>query len=128
MRVTCDFVLPIAAGYCFAVYSVVLYGSFSKGMIDYGGIFFMKIKSVIAGAAAMAVMSCANICAFADDADTEILLAAVPADNARAAAAGTEAETAEGKAGASSGVEGVAAVFGTIALAGAAVVISRKKA
>lgn len=88
----------------------------------------MKIKSAIAGAAALAVMSCANICAFADEADTEILLAAVPADNARAAKVGNDTEAAEGKSGSTSGVEGVAAVFGTIALAGAAIVISRKKA
>lgn len=86
----------------------------------------MKIKSVMAGIAAAAVMSCATVCAFADEADTEILLAAVPSENAAARSA--EADTADAKNNPGAGIEGIAAVFGTIALAGAAVVISRKKA
>lgn len=86
----------------------------------------MKIKSVIAGIVAAAAMSSVCVCSFADEANDEILLAAVPSD--KAAAHGAEAETAEAKSQSGTGVEGVAAVFGTIVLAGAAVVISRKKA
>lgn len=86
----------------------------------------MKSKAVAAVIAAAAAMSCVSVCSFAECADTEILLAAVPAENT-AEARGVEAESAEGGV-TTSGVEGVAAVFGTIVLAGAAVVISRKKA
>ncbi len=86
----------------------------------------MKIKSVLAGITAAAVMSCVPVCAFADEANDEILLAAVPSD--KASTHGAEAETAEAKSNPGTGVEGVAAVFGTIVLAGAAVAISRKKA
>ncbi|MGN0679690.1 MAG: hypothetical protein ACI4JS_08520 [Oscillospiraceae bacterium] len=86
----------------------------------------MKIKSVIAGIVAAAAMSCAAVCACADEANAEILLAAVPSD--KATARGAETETAEAKSHSGTGIEGVAAVFGTIVLAGAAVVISRKKA
>ncbi len=86
----------------------------------------MKIKSVLAGIAAAAVMSCGSVCAFADEANDEMLLAAVPSD--KAAARNAETETAETKSHSGTGVEGVAAVFGTIVLAGAAVAISRKKA
>lgn len=85
----------------------------------------MKSKAIAAVVAA-ATMSCVSVCAFAETADTEILLAAVPTENT-AEARGVEAEAAEG-ASSTSGVEGVAAVFGAIVLAGAAVVISRKKA
>lgn len=86
----------------------------------------MKIKSVLAGIAAVATMSCVPVCAFADEANDEILLAAVPSD--KASARNAETETAETKNRTGTGVEGVAAVFGTIVLAGAAVAISRKKA
>lgn len=87
----------------------------------------MKIKSVLAGIVAAATMSCVSVCAFADDeANDEMLLAAVPSDKASARTA--ETETAETKSHSGTGVEGVAAVFGTIVLAGAAVAISRKKA
>ncbi len=83
----------------------------------------MKIKSVLAGVAAVAAMSCVGVCAFAEEDNTELLLAAVPNEKAPA-----EGETAEAKSNPGTGVEGVAAVFGTIVLVGAAVVISRKKA
>lgn len=86
----------------------------------------MKIKSVLAGVVAVAAMSSVSVCVLADEADTEILLAAVPTDNAPAQ--GADAEKSEAKSNPGTGVEGVAAVFGTIVLAGAAVVISRKKA
>ncbi len=83
----------------------------------------MKIKSVLAGAAAVAAMSCASVCAFAEEDNTELLLAAVPNEKTP-----TEGEATEAKSNPGTGVEGVAAVFGTIVLVGAAVVISRKKA
>lgn len=85
----------------------------------------MKIKSVIAAVAACGAMFTSNAFAFADSENTEILLAAVPAD--RNLAQSAEADSADAKNNANPGVEGVAAVFGTLALAGAAVVISRKK-
>lgn len=87
----------------------------------------MKFKSVIAGVAAVAAMSCMSVFSFAECADTELLLAAVPSDN-KTVARSAEADTAEARTTSTSGAEGVAAVFGTIILAGAAVVISRKKA
>ena len=85
----------------------------------------MKIKSVSAALAAAAVFCACGCAAFAETTPVELsandlLGSPNTVDDAR------EAVSAEKTA--DSGVEGVSAVAGVIALAGAAVVISRKKA
>lgn len=89
----------------------------------------MKIKSVPAVCAAFAALCATMAFASAETAPAELSandLLTAPAvaadDNARDVAA------VSGEKSSQTGVEGVAAVAGVIALAGAAVVISRKKA
>lgn len=99
----------------------------------------MKIKSVLAAVAAAAVLTTCSAVAFADLADngtdsatdsTETNTDETSTDNT-ADGASTETNT-DGTntddTNADTGVEGVAAVVGIIALAGAAVVVSRKRA
>lgn len=86
----------------------------------------MRIKSVPAVCAAAAAICATSVFAFAETTPVELSaneLIGSPnaADDAKEAAASAD-NTAQ------TGVEGVSAVVGAIALAGAAVVISRKKA
>ncbi len=73
----------------------------------------MKLKSVLAALAAAVTVSAVSVCGFAATDSSEIS----PAPEAE--------ETA--KENPDTGVEGVAAFAGAIALAGAAIVISRKR-
>lgn len=85
----------------------------------------MKIKSVSAALAAAAVFSACSVCAFAETTPVELSandLLGSPNTVDEAGAAASAEKTAD------TGVEGVSAIAGVIALAGAAVVISRKKA
>ena len=88
----------------------------------------MKIKSVIAAFAAAAVVSTTSVTAFAetenDDNDTLAVLGNNTVVKTLADTATVDGEKSSDKTGA----EGVAALFGVVALAGAAVVMSRKKA
>lgn len=84
----------------------------------------MRIKSVPAVCAAAAAICATSVFAFAETTPVELSandLIGSPnaADDAK--------EAASADANAQTGVEGVSAVVGAIALAGAAVVISRKK-
>ena len=95
----------------------------------------MKIKSVLASIVAVAALSATSIFATADGIKVEVgsvedLTGGANAANGDAAPAETAGadKTASDKDNPDSGVEGVAAVVGAIALAGAAVVISRKRA
>lgn len=87
----------------------------------------MKIKSVLAGFAAAAVLSSTALTAFAET-DSKKDTAAI--NGAQGAMVETVAETAtaETESNTNTSAEGVVAVFGVVALAGAAVVMSRKKA
>lgn len=85
----------------------------------------MKIKSVLAAFAAAAVLSGSALTAFAET-DSEKDTAAI--NGAEGAMVETVADTATAETETSTGAEGVVAVFGVVALAGAAVVMSRKKA
>ena len=88
----------------------------------------MKIKSVLAAFAAAAVVCTTSVTAFADtdngDNDTLAVMGSTAVVETVADTAIVESE----KSSDNSGAEGVAAVLGVIALAGAAVGISRKKA
>lgn len=77
----------------------------------------MKIKSVLAALIATAAFSCVSVCAFADEADAD------PIETAVAVEAADPLENT----GTNSGAEGVAAVAGITMVAGAALVISRKR-
>lgn len=74
----------------------------------------MKLKTVLAALAAFATVSAVSVCGFAATESGEM----TPADEPAVTAAGENPDT---------GVEGVAAFSGAIALSGAAIVISRKK-
>lgn len=84
----------------------------------------MKIKSVLAAVAAAAVLTTGSAVAFADSNEGEPVVTADEAPEAADSVADTTGTTDN----ADTGVEGVAAAVGIIALAGAAVVISRKRA
>lgn len=92
----------------------------------------MKIKSVPAACAAFAVICATSVFASAETAPAELsandLLAALNNDAIAAADESAKDIAASSEKNSDSGVEGVAAVVGAVALAGAAVVISRKKA
>lgn len=93
----------------------------------------MKIKSVLASIVAVAALSATSMFAAADGIKVEVgsvdELTGGAANQADAAPAeGADKAVASDKDNPDSGVEGVAAVVGAIALAGAAVVISRKRA
>ena len=94
----------------------------------------MKVKSVLAAIVAVAALSATTVLASAEvnvpvmgvpeiDGD-----AAAPEDDAVTTDDGDAAPVESDKDNPDSGVEGVAAVVGAITLAGAAVVISRKRA
>lgn len=94
----------------------------------------MKIKSVLAAVAAAAVLTTGSAVAFADAADTTAA-DTTGAEDSTADTTGTDSTedtnsdvTSTDDTNADTGVEGVAAVVGIIALAGAAVVVSRKRA
>lgn len=90
----------------------------------------MKIKSVLAAFAAAAVLSSTAVTAFAEteDDDNKDTLAVTGA-NATMVETVADTATVDGeKSSDKTGAEGVAAVLGVVALAGAAVVMSRKKA
>ena len=88
----------------------------------------MKIRSVIAAFAAAAVVSMTSVTAFAetdnDDNDTMAVLGNNTVVETLADTATVDGEKSSDKTGA----EGVAALLGVVALAGAAVGIARKKA
>ena len=95
----------------------------------------MKVKSVLAAIVAVAALSATTVLASAEvnvpvmgvpeiDGDA----AAAPEDDAVTTDDGDAAPVESDKDNPDSGVEGVAAVVGAITLAGAAVVISRKRA
>lgn len=89
----------------------------------------MKIKSVLAACAAAAVLSATSVTAFAEtDNDAEKDTLAVTGANAAMVDTVAETATVESDKSTKTGAEGVAAVLGVVALAGAAVVMSRKKA
>ena len=87
----------------------------------------MKIKSVLAAFAAAAVVSTTSVTAFAetdnDDNDTLAVLG-----NNTVVETIADTATVDGEKSSDTGAEGVAALLGVIALSGAAVVMSRKKA
>ena len=91
----------------------------------------MKIKSVLASIVAVAALSATSMFAAADGIHVQVGTVEELTGNAAEAApennAGDKAAASD-KDNPDSGVEGVAAVVGAIALAGAAVVISRKRA
>lgn len=91
----------------------------------------MKIKSLLAVCAACAAMCATTVFASAENAPAELpandlLIAPAPGDVITPDDAKDTTPAAEKNT--DTGVEGVAAVVGAVALAGAAVVISRKKA
>lgn len=93
----------------------------------------MKMRSVIAAMAAVLTICAANAVSFAESADTNLVSAKDnPGEENNTTADNTSADDAAAepsdKDNADTGVESVAAVVGAIALAGAAVVISRKRA
>lgn len=94
----------------------------------------MKMRSVIAASAAVLTICAANAVSFAESADTNLVSAKDnPGEENNTTADNTSADDADAaepsdKDNADTGVESVAAVVGAIALAGAAVVISRKRA
>lgn len=87
----------------------------------------MKIKSVLAGFAAAAVLSATAMTAFAET-DSKNDRAAVNGANGAMIETVAETATTETDTNTNTSAEGVVAVFGVVALAGAAVVMSRKKA
>lgn len=89
----------------------------------------MKIKSVLAAFAAAAVFSTTAVTAFAEtDNDDKDTLAVTGANGAMVETVADTATVDGEKSSDNTGAEGVAAVLGVVALAGAAVVMSRKKA
>ena len=88
----------------------------------------MKFKSVLAAFAAAAVVTMTSVTAFAEtDKDETSNTAAIGSTMVVETVADT-ATVESDKSSNNSGAEGVAAVLGVFALAGAAVGISRKKA
>lgn len=94
----------------------------------------MKVKSVLAAIVAVAALSATTVLA---SAEVNVPVMGVPEIDGDTAAPEDDAVTTDDVDGApvesdkdnpDSGVEGVAAVVGAISLAGAAVVISRKRA
>ena len=90
----------------------------------------MKMKSVIAAMAAVSALCAANVVTFAESADTNLVSAKDTEENNTTENTSADDAAAEpsDKDNADTGVESVAAVVGAVALAGAAVVISRKRA
>lgn len=91
----------------------------------------MKIKSVPAVCAAFAVLCATSAFVSAETVPAELSandLIAAPTDVITPADDSVKDTSASGEKNTDTGVEGVSAVVGAIALAGAAVVISRKKA
>ena len=88
----------------------------------------MKIRSVIAALAAAAVVSTTSVTAFAEnDGDDNETLAVI--GNGTMVETVADTATVDGERSSDkTGAEGFAALLGVIALAGAAVGISRKKA
>lgn len=87
----------------------------------------MKIKSVLAAFAAAAVLSGSALTAFAET-DSEKDTAAINGAEGAMVETVADTATADTETSTDTGAEGVVAVFGVVALAGAAVVMSRKKA
>lgn len=88
----------------------------------------MKFKSVLAAAAAAAVFSTTACVAFAETDDEDKDTLAVTGANGTMVDTVADTATVDSEKSTDTGAEGVAAVLGVIALAGAAVVMSRKKA
>ena len=88
----------------------------------------MKIKSVLAAFAAAALVSTTSVTAFAETESDDNETLAVLGNNTAVETLADTATVDSDKSSDNTGAEGVAAVLGVIALAGAAVVMSRKKA
>lgn len=90
----------------------------------------MKIKSVLAAVAAAAVLATGSAVAFAETNEEEnapvVTADETPVESTDDSDADSTDST-DGTDNAETGVEGVAAVVGVLTLAGAAVVISRKR-
>ncbi len=94
----------------------------------------MKIKSVLSAVAALAVFSCASVCAFADDgSDVAPISEDTDTADTNGADGGAEETTSQSteaqdpmEGNPVSGVDGLAAAAGVAMVAGAALVISRK--
>ena len=88
----------------------------------------MKIRSVIAAFAAAAVVSTTSVTAFAETENEDNDTLAILGNNTVVETLADTATVDGEKSSDNAGAEGAAAVLGVIALAGAAVVMSRKKA
>lgn len=89
----------------------------------------MKIKSVLAAFAATAVLSATAVTAFAETDENDKDAMAATGINGGVVDTVADTATVDGtEKSDNTGAEGVAAILGVVALAGAAVVMSRKKA
>lgn len=87
----------------------------------------MKMRTVLAAVIAAVTVSAVSVCGFAEAAGTDSGDAAASGTDSKNESAEPAPDAGETTGNPDTGVEGVAAVTGAIALAGAAVAISRKK-